>query len=63
MDSRSPLYSYWRFGSAGIGMVTARYQRLTGSPRYHSILEQIFIDTDRKYAVSPRTLCRLGGIG
>jgi serine/threonine protein kinase len=63
VDSRSPLYSYWRFGSAGIGTVTARYQRLTGSPRYHSILEQIFIDTDRKYAVFPGRFAGLAGLG
>jgi serine/threonine protein kinase len=63
VDSRSPLYSYWRFGSAGIGMATARYQRLIGSPRYHSILEQIFIDTDRKYAVFPGRFAGLAGLG
>lgn len=63
VDSSSPLYSYWRFGSAGIGMVTARYQFLTGSPRLHSILEQIFIDTDRKYAVFPGRFAGLAGLG
>ena len=63
VESPSPLYSYWRFGSAGIGMVTARYQRLIGSHRYHSILEQIFIDTDRKYAVFPGRFAGLAGLG
>jgi hypothetical protein len=63
VDSRSPLYSYWRFGSAGIGMVAARYQRLAWSSRYHSILEQIFIDTDRKYAVFPGRFAGLAGLG
>lgn len=63
VDSHSPLYSYWRFGSAGIGIVTARYQRLTGSPRYRSILEKIFIDTDRKYAVFPGRFAGLSGLG
>jgi serine/threonine protein kinase len=63
VDSSSPLYSYWRFGSAGIGMVAARFQRLTGSSRYHSTLEQIFIDTDRKYAVFPGRFAGLAGMG
>jgi class III lanthionine synthetase len=63
IESFSPLYSYWRFGSAGIGTVTARFQRLLGSARYHSILEQIFIDTDRKYAVFPGRFAGLAGLG
>jgi serine/threonine protein kinase len=63
VDSASPLYPYWRFGSAGIGIVTARFQRVLGSPRYQSILEQIFIDTDRKYAVFPGFFTGLAGLG
>ncbi|MGC2698351.1 MAG: class III lanthionine synthetase LanKC [Candidatus Angelobacter sp.] len=63
MDSPSPLYPYWRFGSAGIGIATVRFQRLTGSTRYQSILEQIFIDTDRKYAVLPGLFTGLTGLG
>jgi serine/threonine protein kinase len=63
VESSSPLYPYWRFGSAGIGMVTARFQRLMGSPRYQSILEQIFIDTDRKFAVFPGRCTGLAGLG
>ncbi|HEY6253198.1 MAG TPA: class III lanthionine synthetase LanKC [Candidatus Angelobacter sp.] len=63
VDLPSPLYPYWRFGSAGVGMVTARYERLTGSMRYRSILEQIFIDTDRKYAVLPGCFTGLAGLG
>lgn len=59
----SSLYPYWRFGSAGIGIVTARFQHLIGSPRYHSILEQIFIDTDRKYSVFPGRFAGLAGLG
>jgi hypothetical protein len=63
VGSTSPLYPYWRFGSAGIGMVTLRFQRLLGLPRYQSILEQIFIDTDRKYAVFPGRFTGLAGLG
>src|SRR5947209_9855502 len=62
-ESVSPLYPYWRFGSAGIGKVTARFQRLFKSARYESILEQIFIDTDRKYAVLPGRFSGLAGLG
>lgn len=63
VESPSPLYPYWRYGSAGIGMATARFQRLVRSPRYQSILEQIFIDTDRKYAVFPGRFTGLAGLG
>jgi tRNA A-37 threonylcarbamoyl transferase component Bud32 len=62
-DSVSPLFSYWRFGSAGVGVAAARYQFLVGSDRYHSVLEQIFIDTDRKYAVFPGRFTGLAGVG
>lgn len=62
-ESVSPLYPYWRFGSAGVGIVTARFQRVMRSPRYQSILEQIFIDTDRKYAVFPGRFTGLAGLG
>jgi serine/threonine protein kinase len=62
-ESPSPLYPYWRFGSAGIGTATVRFQRLVRLPRYASILEQIFIDTDRKYAVFPGRFSGLAGLG
>jgi serine/threonine protein kinase len=63
VEAVSPLYPYWRFGSAGVGMATVRFQRLLGSSRYRSILEQIFIDTDRKYAVYPGRFTGLAGLG
>jgi class III lanthionine synthetase len=63
VGSVSPLYPYWRYGSAGIGIVTARFQRVIGSPRYESILDQIFIDADRKYAVFPGRFTGLAGLG
>jgi serine/threonine protein kinase len=63
VNSTSPLYPYWRYGSAGIGMVTLRFQRLLRLPRYQSILEGIFIDTDRKYSVFPGRFTGLAGLG
>ena len=44
-------------------MATVRFQRVVGLPRYQSILEQIFIDTDRKYAVLPGRFSGLAGLG
>jgi lantibiotic modifying enzyme len=61
--SASTLYPYWRFGSAGIGTALLRFQRVMESPRYASILNSIFIDTDRKYAVFPGRFNGLAGIG
>jgi class III lanthionine synthetase len=63
LESPSPLYPYWRIGSAGIGMAVVRFQRLLGLPRYQSILEQIYIDSDRKYAVLPGRFSGLAGLG
>jgi len=63
VETTSPLYPFWRFGSAGIGMVTARFQMLVGSPRLQSVLERVFIDTDRKYAVHPGRFIGLAGLG
>ncbi|HEY6967831.1 MAG TPA: class III lanthionine synthetase LanKC [Candidatus Angelobacter sp.] len=62
LQSSSPVYPYWRFGSAGIGIVTARFQRLLASPYYQSILEEIFVDTDRKYSVVPGLFTGLAGL-
>lgn len=59
----SPIYPYWRFGSAGIGKVALRFEMLQGQGKYRSILEKIFIDTDRKYAVLPGHFNGLAGIG
>ena len=44
-------------------MATVRFQRVVQLPRYQSILEQIFIDTDRKYAVLPGRFSGLAGLG
>ena len=62
-DETSPVYPYWRFGSAGIGKCVLRYQKLLGQQSYQQVLEKIFIDTDRKYAVLPGYFMGLAGIG
>ena len=60
---RSIVSPYWRFGSAGVGAVVLRFWRLLQEPSYFSILEKIFIQTDRKYAVLPGRFVGLAGIG
>jgi serine/threonine protein kinase len=62
-QGQSPLFPYWRFGSAGIGMTVVRYARLLGTDGYNQILEKIFTDTDRKYVVLPGRFIGLAGIG
>lgn len=62
-EAGSVVYPYWRFGSAGIGTVTARFQRLIPSQRYQSVLEQIYVHTDTQYAVTPGRFCGLAGLG
>jgi class III lanthionine synthetase len=61
--SMSPLYPYWENGSTGIGMSILRYWHVLGEERYWSILEKIFIDTDRKYAVFSGKFMGLAGLG
>lgn len=60
---RSPVYPYWRHGSAGVGSVVVRYNHTLGGNLYAQALEKIFIDTDRKYAVLPGLFMGLAGIG
>ncbi len=62
-ESRSPLYPYWLFGSAGIGRVALRFYQLHKDNRLRSILEKIFIECDRKYAVFPGQFMGLAGLG
>jgi hypothetical protein len=59
----SPLYPYWRMGSAGVGQAVLRYYRVLRDPRFLSILERIFVETDRKYAVLPGRFTGLAGLG
>lgn len=59
----SPLYPYWRTGSAGIGAVVLRFCQLPSEGSYREILEKIFIDVDRKHAVLPSRFSGLAGLG
>lgn len=59
----SPIYPYWRYGSAGIGMAALRFAKFLGDDRYNSVLQNIFVDTDRKYAVLPGRFIGLAGLG
>jgi serine/threonine protein kinase len=62
-QGQSPLFPYWRFGSAGIGTAVLRYAKVLETEHYREILEKIFIDTDRKYVVLPGKFIGLAGIG
>ena len=58
-----PTYTpYWRWGSAGIGMVLLRYQQALGEPCYQETLDGLFLDVDRKYSVFPGRLQGLAGM-
>ncbi len=59
----SPALPYWKYGSAGIGIIALRYYRISGEQRYKAILDDIFLDTDRKYTVFPGKFNGLAGIG
>lgn len=61
--SPSPVYPYWRFGSAGIGSVVLRFYSFLGGEHYKQVLDKIYVDTDRKYAVLPGKFSGLAGIG
>ena len=63
VQSESPVYPYWKVGSAGIGQVVLRYHKLLSNDSYRFILEKIFVDTDRKYAVFPGLFNGLTGLG
>ncbi len=63
VQGQSPVYPYWRFGSAGMGQVVLRYNKLLANDSYRFILEKIFVDTDRKYAVFPGLFNGLTGLG
>jgi serine/threonine protein kinase len=55
---------YWRWGSAGIGMVLLRYAQVLRDPGYGmSLLEGLLVDADRKYTLFPGRFFGLAGIG
>jgi serine/threonine protein kinase len=63
VDKGRIVYPYWRYGSAGVGMALVRYYRLLREERYRDVLEKIYIDTNRKYAVFPGFANGLTGLG
>jgi serine/threonine protein kinase len=63
VQSQDTVYPYWRHGSAGIGAAVLRYNKVLQDDTYCRVLDQVFIDTDRKYAVLPGRFMGLAGIG
>jgi lantibiotic modifying enzyme len=57
------IFPYWIYGSAGVGSALIRYYRLTHNVEYKNMLEKIFVDTNRKYAVFPNHDKGLAGLG
>ncbi len=53
VHGQSPVFPYWRYGSAGIGTAALRFAKVLDDPIYRAALEKIFIDTDRQYVVMP----------
>jgi len=54
---------YWRWGSAGIGMVIARYNFVRPEDELGESLERVLIDADRRYCMYPGRFFGLAGIG
>lgn len=57
------LYPYWRYGAAGVGMAAARFYKFLNCEQYRPVLEKIFVETDRKYAVLAGRFMGLAGLG
>ncbi len=53
---------YWRWGSAGVGIALLRYEALLGDRVYTETLDQLHLDTDRKFAIFPGFQTGLAGI-
>ncbi|MHB1073742.1 MAG: lanthionine synthetase C family protein [Gemmatimonadaceae bacterium] len=54
---------YWRWGSAGIGMVLLRYASAGAVGEFDEVLSRLFVDCDRKYSIFPGRFFGLAGIG
>jgi serine/threonine protein kinase len=63
VGSKSPIYSYWKRGSAGIGQAVLRFYRVTEKESYADLLEEIYLDTNREYAALPGLFNGLAGMG
>ena len=57
------VYPYLAEGSAGVGKAVIRYYRLLGEEKYSQAIDDIFLDTNRKYAVFPGLAMGLSGFG
>jgi lantibiotic modifying enzyme len=62
-ENNRVVYPYWKHGSAGVGMALIRYASFLGEPRYQDVLEKLFLNLDRKYAVYPGLFIGLTGVG
>jgi serine/threonine protein kinase len=62
-DDRRVIYPYWRYGSAGVGAALIRYHSVLEDERYEAIVEKIYRDLNRKYAVYPGLFIGLAGVG
>lgn len=62
-DKGNITYPYWGAGAAGVGVALVRYQRLLGEKVYEEVLEKIYIEVNRKYAVFPGMFKGLAGLG
>jgi tRNA A-37 threonylcarbamoyl transferase component Bud32 len=54
---------YLKQGSAGVGVAALRFLRATGEAKYRTVVDRIFVDCDRKYALFPGRNDGLSGIG
>ncbi|HTG32240.1 MAG TPA: class III lanthionine synthetase LanKC [Thermoanaerobaculia bacterium] len=59
----STMLPYLRYGTAGIGLATVRYNWLLGGDEYRAALEMMHPDVDRKYAIFPGRFIGLTGMG
>ena len=57
------MLPYLRYGSAGVGMAAVRYLWVTGEAKYRDVLEGMYPDLDRKYAIFPGRFVGLAGMG
>ncbi len=62
-EAKEIVVPYWKHGSAGVGIAALRFLRARKESRYHDLVEKIFVDCDRKYAVWPGRNDGLTGLG
>lgn len=62
-EGSATVTPYWRWGSSGIARVFLRYWHITGNEAYASLIDEVIVDCDRKYAIFPGYFFGLAGIG